>query len=215
MTKFSPKYSTFQDWKQANPGKSEYTERIRKLHSLHPKASLSQLRGHPVKGRKSLSKLKPKKERKKPKKMQIVVSGNIVTDDRSHTAKNVYVEFYIKSTRDKEKIADEMLDSLKQNGIKIFPDPNGDSEDIIVINFRDQLFGNKGKVISQKKAKNELYNKISSELHVAGPHNKPGVPHNKPGVSHHGDRTKEYEKRKEKRKEQREEKKRRYDGNEI
>ena len=29
MTKFSPKYSTFQDWKQANPGKSEYTERIR------------------------------------------------------------------------------------------------------------------------------------------------------------------------------------------
>jgi hypothetical protein len=140
--------------------------------------------------------------------MQIVVSGNIVTDDRSHTAKNVYVEFYIKSTRDKEKIAGEMLDSLKQNGIKIFP---GDSEDIIVINFRDQLFGNKGKVVSQKKAKNELYNKIRSELHVAGPHNKPGVPHNKPGVRHHGDRTKEYEKRKE----QRRMKKERYDHNEY
>ena len=202
MTKFSPKYSTYQEWKQANPGKSEYTERIRREHARYPKASLSQLRGHPVKGRKSLSKLKPKKERKIPKKMQIVVSGNIVTDDRSHTAKNVYVEFYIKSTRDKEKIADEMLDSLKQNGIKIFPDPNGDSEDIIVINFRDQLFGNKGKVVSQKKAKNELYNKISSELHVAGPHNKPGV-------SHHGDRTKEYEKRKE----QRRMKKERYDNN--
>ena len=211
MTKFSPKYSTYQDWKKANPGKSEYTERIRKLHSLHPKASLSQLRGHPAKKRKPLSKLKPRKQRKKAKKMQIVVSGNIVTDDRSHTAKNVYVEFYIKSTRDKEKIADEMLDFLKQKGIKIFPDPHGDSEDTIIINFRDQLFGNKGKVISQKKAKNELYNKISSELHVAGPHNKPGVPHNKPGVSHHGDRTKEYEKRKE----QRRMKKERYDNNGI
>ena len=209
MTKFSPKYSTYQDWKKANPGKSEYTERIRKLHSLHPKASLSQLRGHPAKKRKPLSKLKPKKERKKPKKMQIVVSGNIVTDDRSHTAKNVYVEFYIKSARDKEKIASEMLDFLKQKGIKIFPDPNGDSEDTIIINFRDQLFGNKGKVVSQKKAKNEFYNKISSELHVAGPHNKPGVPHSKPGVSHHGDRTKEYEKRKE----QRRMKKERYDNN--
>ena len=211
MTKFSPKYSTYQDWKKANPGNSEYVSRIKRLHSLHPKASLSQLRGHPSKKRKPLSKLKPKKERKKPKKMQIVVSGNIVTDDRSHTAKNVYVEFYIKSARDKEKIASEMLDFLKQKGIKIFPDPNGDSEDTIIINFRDQLFGNKGKVVSQKKAKNEFYNKISSELHVAGPHNKPGVPHSKPGVSHHGDRTKEYEKRKE----QRRMKKVRYDNNEI
>jgi hypothetical protein len=207
MTKFSPKYSTYQEWKQANPGKSEYTERIRREHARYPKASLSQLRGHPSKKRKPLSKLKPKKERKKPKKMQIVVSGNIVTDDRSHTAKNVYVEFYIKSTKDKEKIAEDIFDFLKKKGLKIFP--TQDEESTVIVNFRDKLFGNKGKVISQKKAKQSIYDYISLQLHVAGPHNKPGVPHNKPGVSHHGDRTKEYEKRKE----QRRMKKERYDNN--
>jgi hypothetical protein len=207
MTKFSPKYSTYQEWKQANPGKSEYTERIRREHARYPKASLSQLRGHPSKKRKPLSKLKPKKERKKPKKMQIVVSGNIVTDDRSHTAKNVYVEFYIKSTKDKEKIAEDIFDFLKKKGLKIFP--TQDEESTVIVNFRDKLFGNKGKVIGQKKAKQSIYDYISLQLHVAGPHNKPGVPHNKPGVSHHGDRTKEYEKRKE----QRRMKKERYDNN--
>ena len=140
MTKFSPKFNTYQDWKKANPGNSEYVNRIKRLHSLHPKASLSQLRGHPSKKRKPLSKLKPRKQRKKPKKMQIVVSGNIVTDDRSHTAKNVYVEFYIKSTRDKEKIADEMLDSLKHNGIKIFPEIDYDYIFTISIWIREYLY---------------------------------------------------------------------------
>ena len=202
MTKFSPKYSTYQDWKKANPGNSEYVSRIKRLHSLHPKASLSQLRGHPSKKRKPLSKLKPKKERKKPKKMQIVISGNLVTDDRSESAKNVYIEYYIKSSRDKEKIADDIFDYLKSKGIKIFPDSKGDSEDTVIINFRDQLLGNKGKVISQKKGKAELYDKIKAELHATK-------------KRQHGDRKREYEKRKEKRKEQRKEKKRRYDGNEI
>jgi hypothetical protein len=54
-------------------------------------------------------------------------------------------------------------------------------------------------VISQKKAKQSIYDYISLQLHAAGPHNKPGVPHNKPGV--------------EKRKEQRRMKKERYDNN--
>ena len=206
-SKFSPKYSTFQDWKKANPENGEYVNRIKRLHSLHPKASLSQLRGHPSKKRKPLSKLKPRKQRKKPKKMQIVVSGNIVTDDRSHTAKNVYVEFYIRSSRSEEKIAEDIFDFLKKKGLRIFP--TQDEESTVIVNFRDKLFGNKGKVISQKKAKQSIYDYISLQLHVAGPHNKPGVPHNKPGVSHHGDRTKEYEKRKE----QRRMKKERYDNN--
>jgi hypothetical protein len=197
MTKFSPKYSTFQEWKQANPGKSEYTERIKREHARYPKASLSQLRGHPVKGRKPLSKLRPRKQRKKAKKMQIVVSGNIVTDDRSHTAKNVYVEFYIRSSRSEEKIAEDIFDFLKKKGLKIFP--TQDEESTVIVNFRDKLVGNKGKVISQKKAKQSIYDYISLQLHAAGPHNKPGVPHNKPGV--------------EKRKEQRRMKKERYDNN--
>ena len=141
--------------------------------------------------------------------MQIVVSGNIVTDDRSHTAKNVYVEFYIRTTRSEEKIAEDIFDFLKKKGLKIFP--TQDEESTVIVNFRDKLFGNKGKVISQKKAKQSIYDYISLQLHAAGPHNKPGVPHNKPGVSHHGDRTKEYEKRKE----QRRMKKERYDNNEF
>ena len=206
MTRFSPKFRTYSEWKAAHNYKNEYTERIQREHKSYPKANLSQLRGHHGK-RKPLSKLKPKKERKKSKKMQIVVSGNVVTDSRSHTAKNVYSEFYIRSTRDKEKIAEQINDYLNAKGLMMFPDPDSDSDKTITINFREELYGNKGKVISQSKAYNDLYDKINSELHPAGPKNRPGV-------SHHGDRTKEYERRKEMRRIQREEKKKRYDNNE-
>ena len=207
MTRFSPKFRTYSEWKAAHNYKNEYTERIQREHKSYPKANLSQLRGHHGK-RKPLSKLKPKKERKKSKKMQIVVSGNVVTDSRSHTAKNVYSEFYIRSTRDKEKIAEQINDYLNAKGLMMFPDPDSDSDKTITINFREELYGNKGKVISQSKAYNDLYDKINSELHPAGPKNRPGV-------SHHGDRTKEYERRKEMRRIQREEKKKRYDNNAI
>ena len=206
MTRFSPKFRTYSEWKAAHNYKNKYTERIQREHKSYPKASLSQLRGHHGK-RKPLSQLKPKKERKKSKKMQIVISGNVVTDSRSHTAKIVHSEFYIRSTRDKEKIAEQINDYLNAKGLMMFPDPDSDSDKTITINFREELYGNKGKVISQSKAYNDLYDKINSELHRAGPKNKPGV-------SHHGDRTKEYERRKEMRRIQREEKKKRYDNNE-
>ena len=207
MSNFSPDYRTYKEWLRDHPGRNTYEKRIIREHANYPKATLSQLRGHPGKGKKPISKLKPKKEKKKPKKMQIVVSGNIVTDDRSHTAKNVYSEFYIRSTRLKEKIAEQINDLLKGKGLMIFPDSNSGSDETITINFREELYGNKGKVISQKKALSELVDKINSELHRAGP--------KKPGVSHHGDRKKEYERRKEMRRRQREEKKRRYDDNEF
>ena len=159
MTRFSPKFRTFTEWKEAHPNINDYTKRIIREHKSYPRANLSQLRGHHGK-RKPLSKLKPKKERKKSKKMQIVVSGNVVTDSRSHTAKNVYSEFYIRSTRDKEKIAEQINDYLNAKGLMMFPDPDG-SDKTITINFREELYGNKGKVISQGKAYNDLYDKIS------------------------------------------------------
>ena len=44
---FSPRYSTYEDWLERFIGSESYKRRIIRLHSLYPKASLSQLRGHP------------------------------------------------------------------------------------------------------------------------------------------------------------------------
>jgi hypothetical protein len=52
--RFSNKYSTFQDWLKHFEGSKTYKNRIVKLHALHPRATLSQLRGHPSKKEKPL-----------------------------------------------------------------------------------------------------------------------------------------------------------------
>jgi hypothetical protein len=52
---FSNKYSTFNEWIIDRPTNTGYTNRIVRLHNLHPEASLSQLRGHAVTKEKSLS----------------------------------------------------------------------------------------------------------------------------------------------------------------
>ena len=199
---FSKDFPTFQDWLKAHPESNSYNRRIISEHRKHPRANLSQLRGHPGKKRKPVSKLKPKKERKKPKKMQVIVSGNAVTDDRSHTAKNVYAEMYIRSARDEEKIADDILKYLKDKGIKVFPAEQDENIKAVTVNFRENVPRGSGKVVSQKKAKESIYQEIDKEMQPAKPKKK-------------GDRTEEYKKRKEKRKKEREEKKRRYDDNEF
>jgi hypothetical protein len=45
--KFSPKYDTFEDWLNHFKGSESYKNRIIRLRSKYPNASLSQLRGHP------------------------------------------------------------------------------------------------------------------------------------------------------------------------
>jgi len=45
--KFSPKYDIFEDWLNNFKGSESYKNRIIRLHSKYPNASLSQLRGHP------------------------------------------------------------------------------------------------------------------------------------------------------------------------
>ena len=202
---FSKDFPTFQDWLKAHPESNSYNRRIISEHRKHPKANLSQLRGHPGKKRKPVSKLKPKRERKKPKKMQVIVSGNAVTDDRSHTAKNVYAEMYIRSARDEEKIADDILKYLKDKGIKVFPAEQDENIKAVTVNFRENV-PKGGKVITQKRALESAYQEVEKEMHPAKPHNKPGVSHHTKGES---------ERRKEQRRMAREEKKRRYDGNEI
>ena len=97
---FSKNYKTFSDWKKAHPEDTPYNRRIINEHKKHPNATLSQLRGHPKGKQKSVSKLKTKK----PKKMQIMVKGIEVTDDRNETGTLVYYEFYIESTRSEEQI---------------------------------------------------------------------------------------------------------------
>ena len=202
---FSKDFPTFQDWLKAHPESNSYNRRIIGEHRKHPKANLSQLRGHPGKKRKPVSKLKPEKERKKPKKMQVIVSGNAVTDDRSHTAKNVYAEMYIRSARDEEKIADDILKYLKDKGIKVFPAEQDENIKAVTVNFRENV-PKGGKVVSQKRALESAYQEVEKEMHPAKPHNKPGVSHHTKGES---------ERRKEQRRRAREEKRRRYDDNEF
>jgi|SRR5579875_3002100 len=57
---FSPKYNSFEDWLSGFKGSDNYKNRIIRLHSKYPNASLSQLRGHAPKYKKLVSELKPK-----------------------------------------------------------------------------------------------------------------------------------------------------------
>ena len=58
--KFSPKYKSYEDWFFNFNGSQAYKNRITRLHSKYPNASLSQLRGHASNGKKPVSELKPK-----------------------------------------------------------------------------------------------------------------------------------------------------------
>jgi len=58
--KFSSKYDTFEDWLSSFKGSESYKNRIIRLHSKYPNASLSQLRGHPKAREKTVSQLKQK-----------------------------------------------------------------------------------------------------------------------------------------------------------
>ena len=55
---FSTKYRTFEDFVKNFKGSNTYKNRIIRLHSKYPEASLSQLRGHPKAREKPISQLK-------------------------------------------------------------------------------------------------------------------------------------------------------------
>ena len=57
--KFSPDYKTFEDWISNFKGSESYRNRIIRLHSKYPQASLSQLRGHPKAKERIVSAIKP------------------------------------------------------------------------------------------------------------------------------------------------------------
>jgi len=57
--RFSPKYRNFEDWLSNFKGSESYKNRIIRLHSKYPNASLSQLRGHPKGKERIVSNLKP------------------------------------------------------------------------------------------------------------------------------------------------------------
>ncbi len=56
--RFSPDFNTYEDWLKSQDVTKPYLQRIIRGHSRFPNASLSQLRGHASKGRKSVSELK-------------------------------------------------------------------------------------------------------------------------------------------------------------
>ena len=58
--KFSKRFKVFEDWLSAQKGRTGYVKRITRLHSLYPRASLDQLRGHAKAEAKRLSEGTPK-----------------------------------------------------------------------------------------------------------------------------------------------------------
>ena len=58
--RFSKKYRNFEDWLSARDKHTGYTKRIVRLHSLYPRASLDQLRGHAKAEANRLSRSTPK-----------------------------------------------------------------------------------------------------------------------------------------------------------
>lgn len=58
---FSKNYSTYEEWRR-HAGASAYAQKIMRLHELHPTATLSQLRRHPGKAERPLSKTKSMSE---------------------------------------------------------------------------------------------------------------------------------------------------------
>lgn len=55
---FSKHFRMFADWLGAQTRETPYVRKIKRLHALHPKGTLAQLRRHPSAGTKALSKLK-------------------------------------------------------------------------------------------------------------------------------------------------------------
>ena len=55
--RFSKTYGGFSEWK-SQAGNTNYSRKIKRLHALHPQASLSQLRGDPGRGERALGSLK-------------------------------------------------------------------------------------------------------------------------------------------------------------
>lgn len=58
--RFSKRYRKFEDWLSTQDRHTGYIKRIDRLHSLYPRASLDQLRGHAKEEAKTLSKGTPK-----------------------------------------------------------------------------------------------------------------------------------------------------------
>ena len=55
--RFSRTYSTFESWKTAQPSRTKYVLGIERRHARYPSATLGQLRRHPRKGQRPLSRV--------------------------------------------------------------------------------------------------------------------------------------------------------------
>ncbi len=160
---FSPKYKTFREWLQNFKGTESYKKRIINLHKRYPDASLAQLRGHPGKRQKPISKLRPK--RKRSPVQQIVVQGNAVSVDGNETAGQVYVEVYTRiADKNTDKVIGEVFKELDRRGIKIFRSDS--TTDRVSINLRGENFKG-GKLVSQKKALEMIAETVEKEMHPA------------------------------------------------
>lgn len=185
---FSKNYKTFALWRAAHPGNSSYIRRIEHAHSRYPKASLSQLRGHPAIKRKPISQLKPRKSRKKSPLRLVVVQGNVVNQEGTETAAQVYFEQYIRiADRNVDKVINKIFGKLDESSLKIFR--TDATTDRISVNLTGERKGNR--IVSQKKAIKDISDKIASEMHPA---RRSGFSHHKKGETRSG-RHEEYKRR--------------------
>lgn len=189
MTKnFSKNYKTFSSWRAAHPGNSPYIQRILNAHSRYPNASLSQLRGHPAAGRKSVSELKFRKQRKKSPVRLVVVQGNVVNEEGTETAAQVYIEKYVRiAEKNVDKFIGRIFKKLDESGLKIFRSDS--NTDRISVNITGERKGEK--IVSQKKVIQDITDKILSEMH---PTRRSGISHHKKGETRSG-RHEEYKRR--------------------
>jgi hypothetical protein len=159
---FSKKYKNFTEWLKNFSGSKSYKERIIREHKNYPQASLRQLRGHPGKLQKPVSKLKPGKRRKSQNRL-VVIQGNVISDDETMTAANVYFEAYVRiADRNVDKFMQRIFKKLGEGKIKLFrSDPLNDR---ISIGLADRD-GNK--IISQKKFLEKSVNEIEKNMHPA------------------------------------------------
>ena len=171
---FSPKYNSFNEWLSNFHGSESYKNRIIREHKKYPRATLSQLRGHPKRKEKLLS-----KPRKKSPIRLVIVQGNIVSKDKTETAADVYSESYVRiADRNIDNFIHKIFDELDRKGLKIYRSDN--TENRINISLTGEK---KGKIISQKYAEQETIEKVIKEMHPA---KKFGLSHHKKGETRSG-----------------------------
>ena len=117
--RFSKKYRNFEDWLSTQDRHTDYIRRITRLHSLYPRASLDQLRGHakiearrlsrgtpkPVSAR-SWNTLSPREQLARERALEVLSQARRSGQSLSHLSREhrISVKAVLKATNSFEKV---------------------------------------------------------------------------------------------------------------